>query len=1076
MKKLLTLFLIPITVMAINACHPDDVYEEFGKPTDVVNPHPVYATDFSIATLGDLAEKLGLKLGAAFTKSEYFNNDSVAVILKREFKAVTFGNEMKHDAIVQNNGKLKFTDADEMLGYADSCDVEVFGHVLGWHSQTNETYLNGLIDKASADNSASLLQTNWNFEEGSTTGFTASGFTTTKEYLEVFAGEYAAKASGDNASLAFTVDLVAGKAYTVSFWAKAAAEAELTLTTGDGQSATTTVGTEWAKYSVTFQTKSLGDFSYQITAGDGVCIDNIRVVEEDVEQEEGGSSGSYANPYAIGVLDFEDYTLGETGSDLLSNHAWTQFNGASYGTVTNEQHNSGSQSLKLDNSDGHCSGAWDIQAITPTFDVEAGKTYRIAWYSMATEEADFQIDIREDGTAKSYPQSKYGAFDKTGTSWTFQYVDYTVEAGSTLSVAFYGGVAAVAYYIDDIQVYEPIYEGDYTNYLDKNNLLFDGDFEKGTSGNWSTWTSYGEIISRNDPEEGSNADFVHSGIYALKIDNSAGEYSGGDAWKAQWANSTEIEVTAGQSYRIGLWAYSPDGYETVQIEAVWNSGSSTNYRQISGITDKWGFIYLDLVAPEEATTLQLKIDGFYSVGTVYIDDVQVYPTPVDSYIESNAIGSDDFESYSDGATGSDLVNAGYTQCNGASYVTVTSAEAHSGNLSVKLANGDGHCSGAWDIQLITAAYDVEAGKTYRIAWYSKATEEADFQIDIRVDGEAKSYPQSKYGAFDKTGTDWTYQYYDYTVEEGSTLSVAFYGGVAAVDYYIDDFQIFEPSTTTSALKAARGFGKYPTWKRPAPAQAKLMSVAAGDLGKFSSVTKLDGELATDAIGFAFKNFVYGMVEHFDVYAWDTINETFTEDGNFRTAENTSDGFVWGTYFADTKTWVDKAFAYATDALSKYGKSADLYINDYNLETSAAKRAAFCDYAANNSQVTGVASQMHLSLVDYDLETLKTYVTESLTDLVATGKKVRISELDIATSSLSDQATLYVHIFDQYLSIVPEAQRGGITIWGINDKDSWIGESKQPLLWTGNKYTKKLAYESLYKYLCEKNGIDYNIYD
>jgi len=75
MKKLLTLFLIPITVMAINACHPDDVYEEFGKPTDVVNPHPVYATDFSIATLGDLAEKLGLKLGAAFTKSEYFNND-----------------------------------------------------------------------------------------------------------------------------------------------------------------------------------------------------------------------------------------------------------------------------------------------------------------------------------------------------------------------------------------------------------------------------------------------------------------------------------------------------------------------------------------------------------------------------------------------------------------------------------------------------------------------------------------------------------------------------------------------------------------------------------------------------------------------------------------------------------------------------------------------------------------------------------------------------------------------------------------------------------------------------------------
>ena len=90
--------------------------------------------------------------------------------------------------------------------------------------------------------------------------------------------------------------------------------------------------------------------------------------------------------------------------------------------------------------------------------------------------------------------------------------------------------------------------------------------------------------------------------------------------------------------------------------------------------------------------------------------------------------------------------------------------------------------------------------------------------------------------------------------------------------------------------------------------------------------------------------------------------------------------------------------------------------------------------------------------------------------------VRISELDIVCTDLTAQADLYKFIFQKYLEIVPAAQRGGITIWGINDKDSWVGKGEdgkenRPLLYQGVNYVRKPAWETLYLYLCEVAGLD-----
>lgn len=235
----------------------------------------------------------------------------------------------------------------------------------------------------------------------------------------------------------------------------------------------------------------------------------------------------------------------------------------------------------------------------------------------------------------------------------------------------------------------------------------------------------------------------------------------------------------------------------------------------------------------------------------------------------------------------------------------------------------------------------------------------------------------------------------------------------------------------------------------------------------------DADAAASAIREAHATFVDRMIEHFDVYAWDVVNEVFADDGagSWRNSGNTQANyhvFLWGNYYeGGTKGFVDSAFRTAKEALARHGKTADLYINDYNLEWNPAKLEALCKYAESNPDVTGVGSQMHCN-TDLSEEAVK----NMLTRMVQTGKKVRISELDVPQGSIptNNQADLIVTIFDQYLKIVPEAQRGGITFWGVSDKNSWLGSNKQPLLYN-SLYKRKDAYLKLHAYLLERSGLD-----
>ena len=233
----------------------------------------------------------------------------------------------------------------------------------------------------------------------------------------------------------------------------------------------------------------------------------------------------------------------------------------------------------------------------------------------------------------------------------------------------------------------------------------------------------------------------------------------------------------------------------------------------------------------------------------------------------------------------------------------------------------------------------------------------------------------------------------------------------------------------------------------------------------------DAAAAAAAVRDAHATYVDKMIEHFDVYAWDVVNEVMGDDGKWRDNNNTSANyhiFLWGNYYdGGTKAFADSAFRSAKEALARYGKTADLYINDYNLEWNPNKLEAVCKYAEGNPDVTGIGSQMHCN-TDLSEDAIK----NMLTRMVRTGNKVRISELDVPQGSIPTrtQADLIVTVFDQYLKIVPEAQRGGITFWGVSDKHSWLGATKMPLLFDAS-YGHKDSYLALHSFLLEKSGLD-----
>jgi len=253
------------------------------------------------------------------------------------------------------------------------------------------------------------------------------------------------------------------------------------------------------------------------------------------------------------------------------------------------------------------------------------------------------------------------------------------------------------------------------------------------------------------------------------------------------------------------------------------------------------------------------------------------------------------------------------------------------------------------------------------------------------------------------------------------------------------------------------------------AQSHSMKVRGHTLVWHNQVSKwvTEGKFAPPQLAQILHDHINKVMSHYasKVYAWDVVNEAFSDDGTMRhTIWYDQPGIGGG---AGTK-YIEQAFRWAHDADPK----AKLFYNDYNTEEinkkSDAMYAMAEDFKKRGVPLDGIGFQAHISLQFDDPAKLASFA-ENLERFAKLGLELQITELDIRLSdssaaSLSAQAKLYGEIT---ALCVHQPACKLLQTWGLTDKHSWVpGFFKGQgwaLLWDAD-YKKKPAYEAVLKAL------------
>lgn len=184
-----------------------------------------------------------------------------------------------------------------------------------------------------------------------------------------------------------------------------------------------------------------------------------------------------------------------------------------------------------------------------------------------------------------------------------------------------------------------------------------------------------------------------------------------------------------------------------------------------------------------------------------------------------------------------------------------------------------------------------------------------------------------------------------------------------------------------------------------------------------------------------------------VVSWDVVNEAFEDaGGRYRGSVAGTGTSVW--YSNIGSEFIEEAFKAARAA----APNTDLYYNDFSTEWNRPKLDAVVamvkDFQARDIPIDGVGFQMHV-WGNANVDTIRQHL--KLVADIRPAIKVKITELDVrlnyGDTPLSANAytperaeqhkALIKGIVEAYLEVVPPEQRGGITVWGIADVDSWI---------------------------------------
>jgi len=163
-----------------------------------------------------------------------------------------------------------------------------------------------------------------------------------------------------------------------------------------------------------------------------------------------------------------------------------------------------------------------------------------------------------------------------------------------------------------------------------------------------------------------------------------------------------------------------------------------------------------------------------------------------------------------------------------------------------------------------------------------------------------------------------------------------------------------------------------------------------------------------------------------IAAWDVVNEPCADDGGWRKS-------IW--YEAMGPGYV----AIALKAARAADPEAELYINDYGVETAGPKMRALHDLVASLKRdgvpIDGVGLQSHFvaGSAPEDLQ-------DVMEQFAALGVDVAVTELDLRIRLPANVKSLAAQA-GEYASVVRACRLTGrcvgVTTWGITDDRSWI---------------------------------------
>jgi len=612
--------------------------------------------------------------------------------------------------------------------------------------------------------------------------------------------------------------------------------------------------------------------------------------------------------------------------------------------------------------------------------------------------------------------------------WTECSVDCECTGTDATRFLFSFGQIAGDIWIDDLQLYTIEADNQQTT-TEVQEMLVDYDFSTSDQllngwGNSSTRAIEDGVMVLDNPSVTEHDYNVQAAIdFTTPLRNG-------------YTYTLKMKIKAETEGSIGLGFQKMDGY-----------GNRGNFPSVT-LTKSWQNVEIQCTVDGEGADRFLISYGNI-IGKIYIDDMQLF-----TYVSnSDGTGSDDAEMSID-------PDIDYLVCR-----DFADEEQNIGGWgnesSQKVSDGvqvfsNPSAVNYWEVQ---AAIDfdeaLEVDRTYTVSMRVRSDAEGQLRVGFQ---NPNGYANC--GSFEAVTLSSSWQSVKMTCTvtgENAKRFIFSYGDVKG-NIYIDNLQLYiDPYVRTMAEKK---------------------------------------EILTEALGLWIDNMM--AATDCKVKDWDMINEAISGGGDVNgyydlqhfsgfqagTWDVGGANFFWQDYLGseDYGVIVERL---ARKAFADHGGNPDdlkLFVNDYNLESDwdDNKKLKSLIYwvgiwEKGGAKIDGLGTQMHINYCrNASTQASKEeHITKMFELMAATGKMVRVSELDMGVTDASGNsltvnditdddrvamAKYYEFIVKQYLTIIPKEQQYGICQWSLTDSpESNAWRENEPIGIYTLQYGRKPAY-------------------